>query len=177
MSDATMTRTGPSVRRGKSKQDYGTPWEFISAVERRFEPLVVDLACTRENSKAPNGLCYPDQDAFAVDWSELGGGLWCNPPFADIEPWAEKMANECEHRESFAFLLVPASIGTDWFAKHVAGRAYVLGLSPRLTFEGCEDPYPKDLMLAVYGFGLHGFDTWRWTMHYGPRTTKARGDE
>ena len=38
----------------------------------------------------------------------------------------------------------------------------VLGLSPRLTFEGETDAYPKDLMLSVFGFGLHGFDTWRW---------------
>ena len=38
----------------------------------------------------------------------------------------------------------------------------VLGLSPRLTFEGTDDPYPKDLMLSVFGYGLSGFGTWRW---------------
>ncbi len=38
----------------------------------------------------------------------------------------------------------------------------VLGLSPRLTFEGTKDPYPKDLMLSVFGYGMNGFDTWRW---------------
>ena len=46
----------------------------------------------------------------------------------------------------------------------------VLGLSPRLTFDGMApnpktgrvDGYPKDLMLSVFGMGLNGFDCWRW---------------
>lgn len=41
-------------------------------------------------------------------------------------------------------------------------KAMVLGLSPRLTFKGEKDPYPKDLMLSVYGQAYSGFDTWNW---------------
>jgi len=42
-------RTGPSIARGSSKQDYATPRSFIAAVEKRFGPLSWDLAAHREN--------------------------------------------------------------------------------------------------------------------------------
>lgn len=162
-----VTRTGPSIRRGRSKQDYGTPLKFIAAVNARFGPIEWDLACTRENKKAPWGIS-PPADSLQHVWSALCGNAWLNPPFDNIAPWAEKMDLEMRRRNYFSFFLTPASIGTDWFAKHVAGKAMVLGLSPRLTFEGCDDPYPKDLMLSVYGYGFHGFDTWRWTTNDRP---------
>jgi phage N-6-adenine-methyltransferase len=159
---ADAIRTGPTVRRGKSKQDYGTPREFIDAVERRFGAFSWDLACTSENAKAQLGFIWPECDSLQQNWRDLTGNLWLNPPFANIEPWAEKLAKECAWRQAFAFLLVPASIGSAWFADHVRDFSVVLGLAPRMTFEGETDPYPKDLMLAVYGFGLKGFGTWRW---------------
>lgn len=148
--------------RGTAKQDYGTPWEFIEAVEKRFGVLTYDLACTRENAKAPAGFYHPEEDALAQSWRGFSGNLWLNLPFADISPWAEKLAKECAHRLGFSFFLTPASIGSVWFADHVRDFAMVLGLSPRLAFEGTSDPYPKDLMLSVYGYGLRGFGTWRW---------------
>jgi phage N-6-adenine-methyltransferase len=149
--------------RGESRQDYGTPLEFIVAVEKRFGELATDLACTKENAKAPDGF-YFDRgvDSLSRVWSGLEGNLWLNPPFADIDPWAEKLARECRHRLGFSLFLTPASIGSNWFANHVSGKAVVLGLSPRMAFEGTTDPYPKDLMLSVFGFGLSGFSTWRW---------------
>lgn len=159
-----VMRTGPSINKGKSKQDYGTPISFICAVEDRFGPLVHDLACTNANAKAPSGY-YLDGgwDALKEPWAfqHPRGNLWLNPPFADIAPWAEKCAAE-SNRHGLIFLLTPASIGSNWFANHVNGKAMVLGLAPRLTFEGTNDPYPKDLMLSVFGMGLKGFDVWRW---------------
>jgi phage N-6-adenine-methyltransferase len=164
-------RTGPSINKGRSKQDYGTPPEFIDAVVKRFGPLYADLAATNENKKALIylGPDHPSPDlrdslALDIDWAELfpNKNLWLNPPFANIDPWAEKLAKQCRYRLGLSFFLTPASIGSNWFANHVAGKAFVLGLSPRLTFDGTDDPYPKDLSLSVFGFGLHGFDTWRW---------------
>ena len=159
------TKTGASLNRGRSKQDYGTPWEFIRAVEKRFGPLVADLACTTENAKAPKGYYYDrGVDSLHEPWAEEfpDGNLWLNPPFANIDAWAEKCATEMMKRSGAIFLLTPASIGTDWFATHVHRKAVVFGLSLRLTFEGTSDPYPKDLMLSVFTFGISGFDTWRW---------------
>ncbi len=162
MNAPEVTRTGASLNRGKSKQDYGTPRRFLRAVAGRFGAPAFDLACTRENAKAPDGFYHPEFDALEHDWSALDGVLWLNPPFADIGRWAAKCAAEARDRRGLLLLLTPASIGTEWFSQHVHRKALVLGLAPRLTFEGTTDPYPKDLMISVYGYGLSGFDTWRW---------------
>lgn len=160
-----VVRTGPSVNKGRSKQDYGTPVDFIRAVEAKWGPMVHDLACTRANAKAPSGYYFDEGvDSLMREWAKEfpEGNLWLNPPFANIEVWAEKCAREGQERFGLIFLLTPASIGTDWFARHVWGTARVLGISPRLTFEGTEDPYPKDLMLSIFGKATDGFGLWRW---------------
>lgn len=153
--------TEPAQKPGRSKQDFGTPRIFIDACEARFGDLTCDLAASLENAKAPRYFTKAD-DTFTKDWAALEGTLWINPEFGDIERYAEKLAAECRYRRGFTLMLTPASIGCTWFAKHVHGKAIVLGLSPRLTFEGATAPYPKDLCLSVYGHGLSGFDTWRW---------------
>lgn len=159
----TQLATAPRSKHD-TKQDYGTPWEFIRAVEEKWGPLIHDLACTRENAKAPSGYYYPEVDALAQRWAAdfPTGNLWLNPPFKNIEPWAEKCAWNGIRRDGLIFLLTPASIGTDWFRAHVFPNARVLGVSPRITFEGTEDPYPKDLMLSIFGKATAGFGLWRY---------------
>ncbi len=162
--EATNGRTGPSMNKGKSRQTYGTPPEFIEAVRIRFGNLAHDLAASGENTVCRHHFYDEQQNSLIQPWHRLdvgSGWLWLNPPFADIESWAKKCAEEANHGARI-LLLTPASIGTDWFANHVHGKALVFGISPRLTFVGCDDPYPKDLMLSVYCYGAHGFDVWRW---------------
>lgn len=162
MSNVERIGTEPIQKPGRSKQDYGTPWAFVRACEARFGPMVRDLAASAENAKAP--LFYDrERNSMTVDWAteHPTGTLWLNPEFADLDPWAEKCAT-VRDRKGFTLMLTPASIGCGWFARHVLGKAIVLGISPRLTFEGTSAPYPKDLMLSVFGFGLSGFDQWRW---------------
>ena len=153
-------RTGASMRRGRSKQDYATPREFIAAVEERFGSLHFDLAASADNA-VTNGFYDIEADALARDWAkELGASIaWLNPPFANIDPWAERCARYASPRLKILFL-TPASVGSNWFAAHVHGKAMVLGLSPRLSFS--DEPYPKDCILSAFGFGVHGFDVWRW---------------
>jgi hypothetical protein len=43
----------PKQKPGKSKQDYGTPWELIRAIEARWGKLTIDLAARADNAKAP----------------------------------------------------------------------------------------------------------------------------
>ncbi len=157
--------TEPAQKPGRSKQDYGTPLAFLDACVARFGPLGADLACTRDNCKAGIGYYYDANfDSLSQRWAKdfPDGNLWLNPPFGDIEPWAEKCAFESSQRLGLILLLTPASIGSNWFASHVNRKAMVLGLSPRLQFDGTTAPYPKDLMLSVFGMGLSGFDVWRW---------------
>lgn len=150
----------PAQKPGKSRQDYGTPPAFLEAIVRRFGVIRTDLAASAENAVAPD---YFDEqrDSLQQDWALLRGVTFCNPPFADLEPWARKCA-ETRNRRGWTLLLTPASVGSTWFSEHVEGKAIVLALSPRLSFVGETASYPKDLILSCFGFGVDGFKTWRW---------------
>lgn len=157
----------PAQKPGASKQDYETPREFLDAVEARFGPLHVDLAARDDNAKAPKWIT-PEQDSLSVRWAHRfpRHRAWLNPEFARIDPWAAKCAKEARSEESpmgiYIFMLTPASVGANWFANHVHGKAMVYALSPRLTFVGETQAYPKDCVLSVFGYGVAGFDVWRW---------------
>ncbi len=157
-------RTAPAQKPGKSKQDYATPRPFLDAVERRFGPIRFDLAAHDRNRvvTAYYGPGSPHgEDSLAQDWAQHGGVLWINPPFDDIAPWAKKCREEGV-RGARPVLLVPAAVGSNWFAREIHQHALVLALRPRLSFDG-ENPYPKDLMIAAWGpWVAPGFATWRW---------------
>jgi phage N-6-adenine-methyltransferase len=158
----------PVQKPGRSKQDYGTPIALIDAVEARWDALRWDLAATDANAKASE-YYSPKDDALSphTHWTfDIGreGIAWLNPPFGDIAPWARKCAAESAMGLRI-IMLVPASIGSEWFAEHCEGRVAVIGLRPRLTFGGCKDPYPKDCCLLLWGplrEGLPLLSTWRW---------------
>ncbi len=153
--------TGPSINKGRSRQDFETPWEFIHAVEKRFGPLKIDLAASPENTKAP-AYITANENSLDIAWGSINGNCWCNPPFGNISPWAAKCATpQREYADATKFLLLtPASVGANWFTKYVFNRALVLFLSPRICFDG-KNPFPKDCILSVYG-ATPGFECWRW---------------
>lgn len=155
----------PAQKPGRSEQIVRTPRVLLDAVQERFGAFDVDLACTKANCVAPFGYMHDaGRDSLACDWSfeHPGAFAWLNPPFANIAPWACAASIHAAKGMRIA-MLVPASVGANWFAEWVHGKAYVLALSPRVTFVGHKAPYPKDLILCMYGHGLHGFDTWRWS--------------
>lgn len=154
-------KTGPAIARGKSKQDYPTPWEFIWACEHRFCPISFDLAASPENAKAPKFYTIED-DSLSKPWHELDGVLWLNPPFDNIAPWAKKCEQEARLGAQI-LLLTPASVGANWFKNFVHRTALVLALNGRIQFMGASDPYPKDCILSVFGIEpCAGFDVWTW---------------
>ncbi len=156
--------TMPKQKPGLSKQDYGTPDNFLAAVSNRFGVLDVDLAARRDNAVAPSYVT-PEEDSFRIDWVDHFGGCncWLNPPFDDIAPWAAKCADYAMRSASGRILfLTPASIGANWYRDHVAGQGYVIALNGRLTFKGETKPYPKDCILTVFGSQISGFEVWNW---------------
>lgn len=155
----SSARRMPRQRRHESEQVVETPRVFIDAVEARFGPLDVDLACSAVNQKAPARL---HRDALKQPWDVLRGSLLHSRDIFRAHGSTFAYGGLHRHRTGLAFLLVPASIGSDWFRTSVQRDAMVLALSPRLTFVGHANAYPKDLILAVYGYGLRGFDSWRW---------------
>jgi hypothetical protein len=170
---APLGRKVPKQKPGRSEQTVATPRDFLDAVEKRFGKMTWDLAATSANAITRNGNYFgPDhcvtgrRDALINDWTKRTGNLWLNPEFGDIAPWVKKCAEldlmgRHSGRLARLFLLVPASVGSNWFHEFVFSRALVLFLSPRLTFVGHTQAYPKDLLLACYGF-KPGFEWWRW---------------
>ncbi len=171
----------PRQKPGQSRQDYGTPWELIRAVDRRFGPIEIDLAARADNTKAPLFIT-PEQNTLKQDWSAYTGLCWLNPEFATIEPYARK----CSESTSKIIMLTPASF-SGWYADHCFENAYTIGLIGRISFDGCHSlypkthpragerkcgpecvgcsPYPKDTMLTVWnveGYPKRGFGIWRW---------------
>lgn len=154
-------KTGASFNRATSCQSHATPPEFIKAVERRFQrKLSFDLAASEENKKAEK--FFSKEDDSLNQSGQIPGLLWLNPPFADIVPWADKCARESKDSTIQIIMLTPASVGSNWFSQFVHKKAQVLFLNGRITFVGSKDPYPKDCMLSLFGFGESGFDIWRW---------------
>lgn len=152
--------TGAAFARHSSKQDYATPADFIVAVQRRFGNFSWDLAASPENTKAP---CWITEElnSFGVEWHKLGGLLWLNPEFNTIAPWAKKCAEESALGADI-LLLVPAAVGSNWFADYVDKKAFVHFLRPRLCFDG-KNPYPKDCLLARFSkHRFHGYECWKW---------------
>lgn len=174
-----MSRKMPKQKPGKSVQDYGTPPAFLRAVEARFGRITWDLAAHAGNSVCGDRYFGPGsrwgENSLERAWDALPGvprdGLrFLNYPFGYARLWMPKVASEAAFGIRMA-VLGPAAVGTNWFARYVEGRALVLPLRPRLTFEGApinpktgkQDPFVKDLMLMVYAPDIEaGFETWRW---------------
>lgn len=173
----------PVQKPGRSKQDYGSPIAFLEAVARQFGPIDLDLACRPDNMVAPYGITE-EIDALTQDWADpiywsKGGKVvvsgdhirvaYLNPPFANIRPWAAKI-EQCRWLPRWTLMLVPASMGSKWWADHVLNKAMVYGI-PRLAFIGeggkTEGLYPKDLALVCAGFGVSGTGYWDWRKSLG----------
>lgn len=155
----------PKQKPHRSEQTVGTPRAFLIAIERRFGPIVIDLAATEDNRVCAEYLGPGSPlgwDSLLVPWRHQRGWQFLNPPFGDIAPWAQKCAEESA-KGAHVLFLVPASVGSNWFNTWVRPHAYVFELTPRLTFVGHTQVYPKDLILCCYGpERFVGRDSWNW---------------
>lgn len=160
-----MSRKMPRQKPGQSKQNYGTPKELLAAILSRklyAEQFELDLAAEEGNAIVP---FYYDQQydslARVGDWM-TDGWAWCNPPYARIEPWVQKAFNESRLGAQVA-MLVPASVGSNWWKRWVHEKAAVYFLNPRIMFIGETHPFPKDCALLLYPQEGHKYyDVWEW---------------
>jgi phage N-6-adenine-methyltransferase len=153
----------PRQKRGRSKQDYRTPPEFLRAVKRRLqiEDFTIDLAASHDN-RVTEWFYSEGDDALTQSWNPTDGWAWCNPPFGRLALWVEKAYTESQMGANIA-MLVPASVGANWWHAWVHRSAYVEFLNGRLTFVGQAAPYPKDCALLLYSpWGPIDYDVWRW---------------
>lgn len=81
----------PQQRRGRSKQDYRTPVEFLIATKAflGIEDFDWDLAADDENAVTDHYYSV-EEDALTRPWRLGDGWNWLNPPFAFLRPWVER---------------------------------------------------------------------------------------
>lgn len=159
---------GAALNRGGSRQDYQTPPEFVTAVRHKLGivDFAFDLAASPENAVVSDFFTEAD-NSLSQHWDEVlrpKNWGWLNPPFANIAPWVEKA-----YRESLmashpnVAMLVPASVGANWWRDWVHAKARVLCLNGRIQFVGAKDPYPKDCALLLYSESVDpGYEVWTW---------------
>ena len=163
--------TEPRQKPGSSKQDFGTPDDFFQAVCRRFGTPVIDLAARADNTMCERFI-GPEQNTLIYRWP-VGVLRWLNNEFGSTEKYVEKCRRVAlDDPRGTTLQLIPASIGTNWFAEHCEGVAEVIAIRPRLVFKGSEPnlqtgrpaPYPKGPMSRVWGFLANPgrLSTWRW---------------
>lgn len=161
-----MPRTMPVQKPGKSETIVRTPPEFLAAVKgllgiKRFD---IDLAACADN--AVSGQFFTkDDNALTKPWL-FDGWCWCNPPYDNIRPWVAKARNAWIDFGTQTAVLVPASVGSNWWDDFVHEQADVRFPKGRLTFlyaDGTRHKscYPKDLALILYG-NEPGYDVWDW---------------
>ncbi len=161
----TTKKTGATLNRGNSKQDYETPQDFMEAVYLKFGKPVFDLAASPHNKKCDNYFSITD-NSLIQNWHKINGLLWLNPEYDNIKAWAKKCHEESLLGAEILFL-VPSSVGSNWYADYVFEKSMTYFLRPRLVFVGHDDPYPRDLMLCHYGMDStqsmrNGIKTWQW---------------
>jgi phage N-6-adenine-methyltransferase len=146
----------PAQKPGRSKQDYQTPAQFLRAVKARFliEDFDIDLAATRDfdsmTDTSVTERCYTEQDnALVQPWKVGNGWNWLNPPFGRIEPWVQRAYEQARDYDARTLVLVPASVGANWWRDWVHDKAFVHLLHARLSFDG-KAPFPKDCALLEY---------------------------
>lgn len=88
-----------------------TPPEFMAWAVPKWN-LIVDAACNEANQKLPVGLT----DSLGLRWADYcmpGNGVFLNPPFSFVDPWAKK-AVETGHDRTMV-VLVNAASGAYWW--------------------------------------------------------------
>lgn len=165
-----MPRKVPEQKPGKSEQVVCTPPNFLNALKNhlRIDEFSIDLAADGFN-KVTDKFYGEEDNSLVQSWTEFKGQplkpwAFCNPPYGDIRPWVEKAYAESQKGAHVA-MLVPASVGSNWWADWVHQLSYVTFLNGRITFVGHKSPYPKDLAILLYApmFGVDGgYGVWDW---------------
>lgn len=157
----------PRHNKGRSKQDYCTPDNFLEAVYNKFdiEAFSIDLAASAENAVCRD-YYTKEMDSLVLPWNSFGGWNWCNPEYTHIAPWVQKAYEETllDDYQSKTLMLLPAGVGSNWWRDWVHGKCVVHLLNGRLTFKGAPTCYPKDCVLLQYqpGCWCNDYRVWTW---------------
>jgi phage N-6-adenine-methyltransferase len=164
----------PKQKPGESRQNYRTPVAFLDAVKKRLgiEQFDCDICADAENAVAPLYFTAEDSALDAPTWKLGDGWNWMNPEYRNIEPWVKFAFQDMVVNGSRTAILIPASVGANWWRDYVDCLARALLLNGRLAFMPDKPNwlYPKDCALLLYSpelsdrirLGNQAYEVWNW---------------
>lgn len=146
------------------KMDWCTPQDFFDKLNQEF-CFLLDAAATDKTSKCQ--IYYtPETDGLRSSWN-LGGTVFCNPPYGrQIGKWVKKAYEESKNGATVV-LLIPARTDTKYFHDYILGKSEVRFIRGRITFvndngdpyrdrKGKPMPAPFPSMVVIYNqLSLH----------------------
>lgn len=133
------------------KQDWCTPQQFFDELDAEFH-FVLDAAATHQNSKCKR--CFtPEDDGLIQNW-DVGGAVYCNPPYGkEIGLWVKKAYEEAQKGTTIV-MLIPARTDTKYFHEYIYHKAEIRFVKGRLKFTD-ENGTPKRYStISIYGSHL-----------------------
>jgi len=131
-SQQQVSNTPLSLRDRLRTPDYLYAW-----AHKRFN-FDIDLAADSESRKHVNYMDEAD-DSLSIDWHNLDGAGWCNPPYSKPKVWLEKAWLEAQQGFNSVFL-IPTPNGEDLYRDHVFGKASeIIMINGRISFIAPED--------------------------------------
>lgn len=128
-----------------------TPQYLFDYLDHEFH-FVLDAAATENTKKCD--LCYtPDHSGLDHSWN-VGGSVFCNPPYGrSIGKWVKKAFEESKTGVTIV-LLIPARTDTSYFHDYIYGKAEIRFLKGRIHFTdefgNISAPAPFPSMIVVY---------------------------
>ena len=121
------------------KQDWCTPQQFFDELDAEFH-FVLDAAATHQNSKCKR--CFTPEDDGLIQNGDMGGAVYCNPPYGkEIGLWVKKAYEEAQKGTTIV-MLIPARTDTKYFHEYIYHKAEIRFVKGRLKFTD-ENGTPK----------------------------------
>jgi phage N-6-adenine-methyltransferase len=130
--------------------EWATPIDLVRGLKRSVGgSFDLDAAAGCEPSPIADHRYTEAEDGTAQPWF---GYTYCNPPYSDMETWAEKAATEASREDGpdLIVFLIPGRTSTDWFHDHVAEADYFGLFDGRLEFIGADNSAPFPSILAIF---------------------------
>jgi len=125
-----MSKTIENLGNGVGDQNYGTPWYFYEYFNEIFG-FTRDCCADEINHKHEKYWTKKD-NALAQSWKDEI--IWCNPPFGQIAPFAEKALEELQKHGTTTVMITPNYSGTFYFRDYL-NKAQIWFITGRIRFQ------------------------------------------
>jgi phage N-6-adenine-methyltransferase len=130
-------------RRGTRTDEWTTPPDLFTALDKRYGPFTLDVAATAENAVCPTYFTR-EVDGLAQEWT---GRVWCNPPYGRaLGEWMRKAWEASESTAEVVVCLVPARTDTQWWGYAELGEIHFVEGRLRFGEAGNVAPFPSAIV-------------------------------